>query len=75
MAGKISGTTSTGANMYAVGYDYAMSKHTTVYAAYAMVDNEANGAYTVNHGGHGEKSKVNAGKDPSAFSVGIIHKF
>lgn len=76
MAEKVSGTTSTGANMYAVGYDHAMSKNTTVYAAYAMVDNEANGTYTVNGGGgHGDAATVNAGKDPSAFSVGLIHKF
>lgn len=76
MAEKVSGTDSSGANMYAVGYDHAMSKNTTVYAAYAMVDNEANGTYTVNGGGgHGDASTVNMGKDPSAFSVGLIHKF
>jgi hypothetical protein len=48
----------------------------TAVAAYAMVDNEANGTYTVNGGGgKGDAATVNAGKDPSAFSVGIIHKF
>lgn len=76
MAEKVSGTDSTGANMYAVGYDHAMSKNTTVYAAYAMVDNEANAFYTANAGGgHGDASTANMGKDPSAFSVGLIHKF
>jgi predicted porin len=76
MADKVSGQDKTGANMYVVGYDHNMSKNTTAYAAYAMVDNEANATFSANGGGgHGDAASVNKGKDASAFSVGIIHKF
>ncbi|UCG19389.1 MAG: porin [Thiotrichales bacterium] len=65
-----------GASFIAVGYDHNMSKNTTVYAAYALTDNANAASYQVNGGGgHGETTSVNAGKDPSAFSVGVIHKF
>jgi len=55
--------------MLAVGYDYSMSKQTTLYAAYAMGDNGAK----VWGDGHGNKTK--AGDDNTAFSVGVKHKF
>jgi predicted porin len=65
-----------GASLLAVGYDHAMSKNTTAYVAYALTDNANAASYQVNGGGgHGETTSVNAGKDPSAFSVGLIHKF
>ena len=65
-----------GASLIAVGYDHNMSKNTTVYAAYALTDNANAANYQVNGGGgHGETTTVNNGKDPSAFSVGVIHKF
>jgi predicted porin len=65
-----------GADMIAIGYDHAMSKNTTVYAAYATVNNQEFGTYSVvGGGGHAGASSVNAGKDPSAMSVGLIHKF
>jgi predicted porin len=63
------------ASLLAVGYDHAMSKNTTAYVAYAAADNASAATYTMNGGGHGVGSLVNAGKDPSAFSVGLIHKF
>lgn len=73
---KISSVDDSGATMYAIGYDHALSKNTTVYAAYALTDNQNAAAFSVNGGGgHGETTGVNAGKDPSAFSVGLIHKF
>jgi predicted porin len=65
-----------GADLFAVGYDHAMSKNTTVYAAYATVNNQEAASYSVNGGGgHGASTGVNVGKDPAAFSVGLIHKF
>jgi predicted porin len=63
------------ASLLAIGYDHAMSKNTTAYVAYAAANNASAATYTMNGGGHGVASTVNAGKDPSAFSVGIIHKF
>jgi predicted porin len=76
MAEKLSGVADSGATLYAVGYDHAMSKNTTAYAAYSMVDNQAEATFSaVGGGGHSGATSVNKGKDPSAISVGIIHKF
>lgn len=65
-----------GASVMALGYDHKMSKNTTAYVAYAATNNDANGTYGVSTGGgHGEVLATAAGKDPSAISVGLIHKF
>jgi predicted porin len=65
-----------GANMITVGYDHAMSKNTTAYAAYSSVNNDAGGVFSATTGGgHGDTVVANPGKDNSAFSVGLIHKF
>ena len=66
-----------GANMITVGYDHALSKSTTAYVAYAAVDNDTNGRFTANmsNGGSGDNTTAIAGKDNSAFSVGLIHNF
>ncbi len=82
MAANVSGT-SNGADMLSVGYDHALSKNTTAYAAYVNVDNHGDtstansGAYTASmaNGGAGSNVTAIAGKDNSAFSVGIIHNF
>jgi predicted porin len=60
-----------------VGYDHALSKNTTAYAVYSAAHNGANAAYTTDMGNGGSGSNVTAiaGKDNSAFSVGIIHNF
>lgn len=67
------------ADMITVGYDHAMSKNTTAYFNYAMVNNKgAAAAYTTSMGNSGVGDNVSAvagGKDNSAFSVGVIHKF
>ncbi len=66
------------ASMITVGYDHAMSKNTTAYLNYAMVDNKgAAAAYTTSMANSGVGDNVTgvAGKDNSAFSVGLIHKF
>ncbi len=80
MASKLSSNVNddkTGATLWNVGYDHALSKNTTAYASYALMDNETNGSYSVNLSGAGSGDNLTAlkGKDNSAFSVGIIHKF
>jgi len=71
------GADKNGASMTTVGYDHAMSKNTTVYAAYAMTDNDTAGAFSVNtaSAGAGDNMTAVAGKDNNAFSVGLIHNF
>jgi predicted porin len=80
MADKLSGVADSGASMYTIGYDHAMSKNTTAYVAYSLTDNQSAANFNTAAGGHGEYMTVvqdanGAYKDPSAFSVGIIHKF
>ncbi len=70
-----------GANSITVGYDHAMSKNTTVYAVYAAVDNNngtgTDGSFSVmqSNAGTNDNTTAIAGKDNSAFSVGVQHKF
>ncbi len=70
-----------GANSITVGYDHAMSKNTTVYAVYAAVDNNNgtgnDGRFSVmqNNSGTNDTTYAVAGKDNSAFAVGVQHKF
>ncbi|MFI9654439.1 porin [Guyparkeria sp. GHLCS8-2] len=62
------------ADLWAVGYDYKMSKQTNVYAAYGSMTSE-NGSYELAKGtGHGERAAF-TGEDSNAFSVGVVHKF
>ncbi len=71
----------TGANMWSVGVDHAMSKRTTVYAAYATTNNDRYAAYSAFGGGHGDNpgsvapTTTQDSKDPSGFSIGVIHNF
>ncbi|NWG85916.1 MAG: porin [Hydrogenophilaceae bacterium] len=62
-----------GADMWAVGMDYNLSKRTALYAVYANLENDTNAKYGIGDGG---KLYTPAdGKDASAFSVGIKHSF
>lgn len=59
----------------AFGYDHAMGKATTLYAAYAWMSNDDQVRYSVNGKGHGDTVVPMIGDDPKVFSLGIIHKF
>jgi len=62
-----------GKNMFALGYDFKMSKQTTLFAAYAYGDN---GQSTWGDG-HGGKTPIStmSDQDSNAFSVGMKYKF
>ena len=64
------------ATMTAIGFDHAMSKQTSVYAAYAMTSNDT-GLTTTPWGGTGHENLSDgaSGEDASALSVGVVHKF
>jgi len=80
MAGesKTAGTANTGsgATQVSLGYDHSMTKNTTLFALYTSVANDtaANYGLSTNSTG-GFKNSAGADKDPSAFAVGIRHKF
>jgi len=74
----------TGGDLWAVGYDYKLSKQTSVYAVYAQAKSQsATSAYTLMGGGHDYSfpqtldANGNAikGQTNSAISFGIAHKF
>jgi predicted porin len=56
------------ATQWAVGYRYALSKRTDLYASYALMSNKNGASYTVGNGTEG-------GSGNRAFLVGIRHKF
>ena len=58
-------------SMAAIGYDYAMSKQTTLYAAYAI----GMDGTTPWKSGHGVTTAGSTTEDNTAFSVGVKHKF
>lgn len=66
--------TKTGATSLALGLEHAFSKRTTAYLDYAKTTNEENATYAVGSGTGGSFTPL-AGKDPSAFSLGITHSF
>ena len=78
VADEMDNTNDTGSSKVAVGIDHAMSKQTSVYAMYAAVDNDDAASVNVVTSGHGDAGPAGGpelGGDPSAFSVGLVHKF
>jgi len=75
-AGDLDGTSNTGAKMYSIGYDYPLSKRTSIGASFANINNDAGAAYqmftAVPLGGH---PAITAGQDSRQFYVGLRHAF
>lgn len=73
------GNANDGGDLWAVGYDYKLSKQTSLYAIYAQTSNDANGTFQVaSNSGHGDgypTDGTEVGYDTGAFSLGLIHKF
>jgi len=68
---------STGANMWAIGYNYDLSKRTSVGLTYARINNQSNAGYnffTATSLGLGATG-VFAGEDPRMFATTIRHAF
>ena len=70
------------ANTLAIAWDYNFSKRTTGYIAYAATSNDDGMYEGVDQSGHGGEiyaqaglTDTNLGDDPSAISLGVIHKF
>ena len=56
------------ADQIGVGYSYALSKRTSLYTAYAKINNKNNSFYSVGNAG-------NSGIGNSAFNLGLAHTF
>lgn len=66
----------TGATLVSVGYDYALSKRTTVGVSYARLDNKSAAGYALYTQGalHGTPNNA-TGQDASQFYVGVRHTY
>jgi predicted porin len=74
------GGANTGASMVSIGYDYALSKRTSVGVSYTKISNRsaANNDYWtrgVAAAGTGVAAAVSAGADPRSFYFGVKHLF
>jgi predicted porin len=75
---KTNGNTvaNSGARMYVLGYDYALSKRTTLGVSYAFLDNKSAGAYALYTGtALGNIQTPLAGQDTKQLYLGIRHAF
>lgn len=73
-AGKTSGAannSATGGRAYMLGYDYAMSKRTTLGAYYTKVNNSSRGTYDL----FATAVPTNNGDDSRQFYLGLAHLF
>ncbi len=61
----------TGATQITLGYDYPLSKRTSIYTYYSRINNKRNAVYDFAINGLG----VKAGADPQTFALAIRHNF
>lgn len=77
------GAAMAGAKMYAIGYDYNLSKRTNLYVSYARISNDGDGTTTPASGytpivvgdASGGGTAVPHGQTSGGFVVGLRHKF
>lgn len=75
-ANDLSGVDDSGAKMYTLGYDYALSKRTNVGVYYSRLDNDTAGAYTPFLSGTTfTGSALVAGETASTLALGVKHTF
>ena len=75
---KIGGTkaTDTGARLITLGYDYPLSKRTSLGASYAVMDNKANASYALFTGAAlGDIPAPVVGQDTKQLYFGVRHAF
>lgn len=75
-ARSVNGIADSGATLWSVGYDHALSKRTSVGVSYAVMNNQANAAYQLYTANALQSlTTVNAGQDQKSLYVGIRHAF
>jgi predicted porin len=74
--GGVKGKDGTDAAQYAGAVDKKLSDSTTLYVAYALMDNGSASTLSATGGGHGDKvAPIDKGKNVQSGSFGIIYKF
>lgn len=75
-ADDLDGTSDTGAKMYALGYDYPLSKRTSLSLSYSVVNNDSNAKYGYFTGAAlNDLSRPLAGQDQKQLALGVLHRF
>jgi len=83
-AGDVGDIDDSGAKMYVLGADYALSKRTVVQLTYAKMNNDDFGGWALGQGPQVASVSTglipgvgtfNAGEDPTGFSLGLKHTF
>jgi predicted porin len=64
-----------GADFWALGVDYGMSKRTVVYALYTSLDNESAANFTLGSSGTTGAQASGNGTNPNGLSIGLKHSF
>lgn len=59
------------AKLFAIGYNYPLSKRTSLYTTFAQIKNNGKGTFSVG----GDKNTAKAGETSRGFDVGIKHSF
>ena len=63
------------ANLYALGYDYNLSKRTDIYAVVAAITNKNEGQYIPGAAGSPGGFTKNPGENTRAYQIGVRHRF
>lgn len=72
-ADEVANVANTGADMWALGVDYALSKRTTIQVTYANMDNDSAGTWDLGQGP--QVTAAAAGSEVDGFSLGVKHTF
>ncbi|CAG0981950.1 Outer membrane porin protein 32 [Burkholderiales bacterium] len=70
----VRGSSTADSAMFAIGYDYNMSKRTNLYASVGRMNNKSGAALGLSDASSGAPTN-GLGYDPTAFAVGVRHKF
>ena len=75
-AGDVNGEANSGAKMWNIGYDYALSKRTNVGVFYAKLDNDSRASYQFDGAGSSTNgSTLLVGESAKIFQVAVKHTF
>ncbi len=71
----VRGSSTADSAMFAVGYDHNLSKRTNLYATVARMNNKSGAGLGLGDSSNGGVTGNGLGYDPTAFAVGVRHKF
>lgn len=72
---NLSGTNDTGAQAFSVGYDYSLSKRTSLYTRATILDNDDNAVQRFGNNGAELNGPFEPGVTFRSFAVGVRHTF